>query len=113
MDTPSLLNNTRLQPLSWIMGTLSGAGAIVILTSIFDTTSLQYGLIAALTIGLAAFTYKTEVKRQEEEIEREAWLMRHGVEKLQPEEDKAIVKGLKSALALPEDPGTANGGSDI
>jgi len=108
MDDPPLLDYVHERPFNWILGAL----AVVVLVTlvevlrsvIVDKEAVQIGLIAVLMIGVAAFAYKSEVRRQEDEIER---MQRTGLsreyrpEKLPSDDEAALAKGLRAALRQP------------
>ena len=75
MDNPSVLD-VRVGPLRWIIGGVASVSlaAVIMLAAYVYVTEFEaamFVLIAVLMIGLAAFVYKTEVDRLEEEISRD------------------------------------------
>jgi hypothetical protein len=74
MDNPPPVDYVRVWPFNWMIGSLGGVGFVALIAVanvIIGSEAGQFAVIALLMIALSVFAYKTEVKRQEEEIARE------------------------------------------
>ncbi len=59
--------------LDWLNGALAGVGFLMLAVLVFTGASketLEYGAIGIVMLGVAVFSYKTEVKRQLDQTER-------------------------------------------
>ena len=71
MDDQSVVDRVRRRPFSWLFGFVAGLGFAALFTLVVRSTeTILIALIGAIGIGICAFTYRTEVTRQEEEAEQ-------------------------------------------
>jgi hypothetical protein len=108
MDNPFLLDYVRVRPFNWIICAVAAVLPIILVAFLrslnVDKDAVQIGLIVFLMIGVAVFAYKTEVKRQEEDIASEGRAVQqreYRPQKLPLDDEAALAKGLRTALRQP------------
>jgi hypothetical protein len=107
MDGRSLVDRLRVWPFNLIVGILAGVAVATFLTVINLTVhqgAIQVGLVCLVIMGVSTFAYKTEVKRQTDEIERErrpGHSSKDGGQRSLIDDRQALRRGLKAALRPP------------